>query len=113
MRETLYLAGLPVSPVGWLAWGTAVGILFTATHLITGWSWAIIGLLFAISLAIRLITACFVPNRIARSGLHLASWLLFWRAAMHGEPWYWILVPLLFSAVSLCDEERRRQELEA
>ncbi len=113
MLEKLYVAGLPITPFGWVAWSMIVVIAFEGVRTFTGWPESMILLLFAVSVGIRAATALLLTDPWSRFALHLASWLLFWRAFLHEAPWYTTLfVPLLFAIVSLQGEERRRQECE-
>lgn len=109
MRERLYVAGYPATPLGWVGFLVSILVGIAGTLLLnSAQATALIGLIL-LSWLVNLLTA-YWPLQ-ARLLCHLSSWVILWRGLLPDQPGYLVLpLSALLAGAVVWEQERRRNE---
>lgn len=108
VRERLYWAGFPTTPLGWVGYGLLMLVGIVGTLLLNDLPAAFLVLLLA-SWVINLgIIHWSFQSRLV---CHLAFWVLLWRAIDPSHPWYRVLLlsALMAGGVVWVQEQRKME----
>ncbi|MFZ5824803.1 MAG: hypothetical protein ACOY94_10780 [Bacillota bacterium] len=109
MRERLYLAGYPTTPLGWAGFCLSMALGIGGTLRSGTLSHSLFIVLVLLSWLANLAIVHW-PWQI-KFLCHLATWVLIWRAIFPDPAWYQsVLVSMLLAGAVTFEQERRRHE---
>lgn len=109
MRERLYLAGYPTTPLGWAGFSLMMALGIAGTLNTVGLPGSVLVGVIVLSWLINLAVVHWPWQ--SRFLCHAALWVIIWRSLLPEPPWYRaIAAALLLAGAVIWEQERRRNQ---